>query len=64
MYWRKKIIGIRQKFGKERQLISFGGSKCQLSYLALQGWGEEVLKHLDNGMPVEKAKASVLNRVA
>ena len=52
MYYKKSnSIGIRQKFKAKTQIFSFGGKRCPLGEGALRGWGDDVLKRLENQNP-------------
>ena len=55
-YIRTNTIGIRQKFGKEKQIFGFGGKKCSLKESQLRAWADDVLKRLDDGEKPMKVK--------
>ena len=50
-------IGIRQKFGKKRQILSFGGKNCKLNEAALRGVADQALQKLDNDMDLDEVSA-------
>ena len=48
MYYKKsQSIGVRQKFGEKRQILSFGGKKSGLSERSLRSWGDSVVMKLE-----------------
>ena len=63
-YRNSNSIGIRQKFGKNTQVISFGGRKCGLLENVLRGFGDDALRKLDAGQKetaVEKWAKKAVN---
>ena len=59
-YKRYSCIGIREKFGKKKQVMSFGSSSG-LGQGALRGWADQVLERLDAGGKVATTKKWVLD---
>ena len=57
MLWYKnsKLIGIREKFGAKKQIITFGKGSG-LSEMELRGWADNVLKRLDMGQPPDAVR--------
>jgi hypothetical protein len=48
MYYKNSnAIGVRQKFGEKRQILSFGGKKSNLSESSLRSWGDSVVMKLE-----------------
>ena len=57
-YKRTHLIGIRQKFGEKRQIVSFGGSKRKVIGVdKLRAIGGSVCSKLAGGLSVAEAKA-------
>ena len=58
MYYKNfNTIGIRQKFGKKKQVMSFGGKKSSFDEAALRGFGDTAMKKLDDDMSLEDVRA-------
>ena len=55
-YKKTKTIGIREKFGLKRQVVSFGGVSCEKSEGDMRILAKQVVEWLDNGMGKVEAK--------
>jgi len=56
-YKRDHCIGVRERFGAKRQVLSFGGASTKLPHAELVEVGEEVCRRLQEGVPIATAKA-------
>ena len=59
-YGNNSCIGIRQKFGDKKQIMSFGGKRAGHSESALRSWADDVLRKLDAGQTPKLVKELVL----
>ena len=59
-YGNNSCIGVRQKFGDKKQIMSFGGKKAGHSESALRSWADDVLRMLDAGETPKLMKEWVL----
>lgn len=65
MYYKNNnSIGIREKFGDKRQILSFGGAKIALKEDGLRGWADQVLGKLDEGQSIKTVKNWVKSMIA
>jgi len=55
-YKKSRSIGIRQKYGSCRQIMSFGGMRHEVPEARMREFGKEVVRMLDKGSTVAKAK--------
>ena len=62
-YVKGKCIGIRAKFGRKNQVMSFGGVRCTKTVHEMKVIAKEIVADLHNGMSVPDAKAKG-NRLA
>ena len=63
-YGNNSCIGVRQKFGDKKQIMSFGGKKAGHSESALRSWADDVLIKLDAGQPTKLVKDWILATIS
>ena len=57
MYYKRcHVIGVREKFGKKRQVMSFGGSKSSLTRDELWSIGKAAILRIQDGASIADAK--------
>ena len=50
-YKNSESVGIKQRFGQKKQVVSFGGKRCSLTMEEQMELGKECVKKLNEGMP-------------
>ena len=56
-YKNSKAIGIREKGGEKRQVVSFGGAACTKTKEVMKNIGKAIAKMLDDGSSFQAGKA-------